>query len=83
MHAGPEGAHRLSSAVLTDDEGQWPVELDDIGVFRAEGPDALDQQLVDGAHGGTSGPLNGPAAQPLCPSSYCQRHDRQSHSGIT
>ena len=45
------GSYSLAGAIVPHDQGERPVELDDPLVVRAEAPDALDQHLVDGAHG--------------------------------
>ena len=37
--------HRLARAILADDDGERPVELNNVEVVGAEGPDALDEHL--------------------------------------
>ena len=40
-----EAAYRLPSTILAHNDGEGSVEFDDVQVFRAEGPDALDEHL--------------------------------------
>ena len=41
---------RLARAVVTDNQGQWGVELNGLAACRAKGPDAGDGELFDPRH---------------------------------
>lgn len=59
--------HRLSRAVAPDDEREGLREDDRMVVIGAEAADALDEHLVDGAHGGGCG-FKPPGADEIPPS---------------
>ena len=51
--------HRFPGTVAADDEREGLGKHDGVVVLRGEGPDALNQHLIDGAHGGDEGEERG------------------------